>query len=366
MLLARLIPLLPLLLLLGACRQDFLASQILRDMPTPGLTGDREFRQDADHPGETVLAYQSSASEPQIQPLALAAAALLLTACSESTTGESPTPASALSSETLLDLEKRAMEALKTKDAKFWNTFLSSDFVGYGHSGKVDKTAAMAEFSSANCELESYAFAGDKMTLLDQDVALLTYETTQNGQCGGQKLPAENIAATLYTRTGDSWRAVFHGEAPIVDPQAAPAKPVNAGRPSPLPQSLAAGPGANTDSLVDAEKAIWEAWKDHDGARLAGLMASEVSFVNIFGTYFGSKAEALRDWTAHGCTVKKVSVANPIVRMLSPKVGLLIFDGAADGTCFGRKVGPIWGNTVYVKDGDNWKWSFGMNLPASY
>ena len=38
--------------------------------------------------------------------------------------------------------------------------------------------------------------------------------------------------------------------------------------------------------------------------------------------------------------------------------------GAADGTCYGQVVGPIWGTSVYVKDGDTWKWAFGINTPA--
>jgi hypothetical protein len=50
--------------------------------------------------------------------------------------------------------------------------------------------------------------------------------------------------------------------------------------------------------------------------------------------------------------------------MLSPTVGILTFKGVADGTCYGQKVGPIWGTSVYVKDGDAWKWAFGINVPA--
>jgi hypothetical protein len=28
-------------------------------------------------------------------------------------------------------------------------------------------------------------------------------------------------------------------------------------------------------------------------------------------------------------------------------------------------VGPIWGTSVYVKDGNLWKWVFGINVPAA-
>ena len=52
---------------------------------------------------------------------------------------------------------------------------------------------------------------------------------------------------------------------------------------------------ANTDALVKVELALWEARKEHDGKKIDDLMAREVSFVNIFGTYLGTKAEAMKD-----------------------------------------------------------------------
>ena len=116
--------------------------------------------------------------------------------------------------------------------------------------------------------------------------------------------------------------------------------------------------------MLAAEKAVWEAWRAHDGKKLEDLTASDISFINIFGTYFASKADALKDWTGPGCDAKSVSVTGAAATMLSPTVGILTFKGAADGTCFGQKIGPIWGTSVYVKDGDAWKWTFGINLPA--
>ena len=125
-----------------------------------------------------------------------------------------------------------------------------------------------------------------------------------------------------------------------------------------------AAASAATDALTAAERAVWEAWREHDGQSIGDLTTSEISFINIFGTFFATKADALKDWTSPGCEVKSVSVTDAVGIMLSPTVGLLTFKGGADGTCFGQKVGPIWGTSVYVKDGNTWKWAFGINLPA--
>ena len=264
----------------------------------------------------------------------------------------------------LVTLEKSAYEAWKSKDAKFWDTFLSDKFVGYGSYGKLDKASAAKEYTGADCEIKSYVLSDEQMTPLGTDAALLTHKTTVDGTCGGQKVPAISWAAGVYVRDGDKWKGAFHAEAPVVDPKAAPAKPVDR---KAAPKGGAAKPAdrdAGIEAMLAVERAVWEAWRAHDAKKLEDLTARDISFINIFGTYFATKADALKSWTGTGCDAKSVSVTDAARTMLSPTVGILTFKGAADGTCFGQKVGPIWGTSVYVKDGDAWKWSFGINLPA--
>jgi len=49
---------------------------------------------------------------------------------------------------------------------------------------------------------------------------------------------------------------------------------------------------------------------------------------------------------------------------LSPTVEILTFDATADGMCDGMKNAPMRGTSVYVKEGDAWKITFGMVSPA--
>jgi len=301
-----------------------------------------------------------------------AAAALVFTACAgnapannanAANTAEKAAPA-APTKDALVTLEKSAYEAWKSKDAKFWDTFLSDKFVGYGSSGKLDKASATKEYTGADCEIKSYALSDEQMKPLGNDAALITHKTTVDGICGGQKVPANSWAAGVYVRDGDEWKGAFHAEAPVVDPKAAPAKPVDKKEAPKEDEAKPADRDAGTDAMLAVEKAVWEAWKAHDAKTLEDLTARDISFINIFGTYFATKADALKDWTGAGCDVKSVSVTDAAGTMLSPTVGILTFKGTADGTCYGQKVGPIWGTSVYVKDGDAWKWAFGINLPA--
>ncbi len=300
------------------------------------------------------------------------AAALAFSACggdapandATATRAAAKTTQPAPAKDALVTLEKSAFEAWKTRDAKFWDTFLSDRFVGYGSAGKIDKASATKEYTGADCEIETYALSEEQVKPLGNDVALLTYETTVDGRCGGERLPAKSWAATIYVRAGDTWKGAFHAEAPIVDPRATPAIPAVAKEAAEKDEAKPAVPDAGTDALMAAEKALWEAWKEHDAKKLEDLTTEEISFINIFGTHFATKADAIKDWTGPGCDIKSVSVTDGVGTMLSPTVGILRHTGAAAGTCFGQEVGPVWGTSVYVKDGDAWKWAFGINLPA--
>lgn len=70
-------------------------------------------------------------------------------------------------------------------------------------------------------------------------------------------------------------------------------------------------------------------------------------------------------WTGGECKINSTNVADTHVTMLSPTVALMNFKGSADGTCDGQKIAPLYGTNVYVKDGANWKLSFGFETPAA-
>src|SRR6267378_6470625 len=125
----------------------------------------------------------------------------------------------------LVSQETSAYEAWKSKDAKFWEAFLSDKFVGWGSSGRLDKASATKEYAGADCEIKSYAISDVQMSPLGRDVALITHKITVNGTCGGQKSPPASWAATVYVREGNQWKAAFHAEAAIIDPAAPPVKP---------------------------------------------------------------------------------------------------------------------------------------------
>lgn len=117
--------------------------------------------------------------------------------------------------------------------------------------------------------------------------------------------------------------------------------------------------------MVKLEQSGWEAWKDHDAKALDAMAAKNLAFVDPSGMWFGTRAEVLKSWEGTQCKdIKNVSVNNGFAWALSPTVEILTFDATADGMCDGMTNGPMSGTSVYVKEGDAWKITFGSVSPA--
>src|SRR5437773_2415454 len=296
--------------------------------------------------------------------------------------------AAAPTADALMALDKQANEAYVKGNSKFFEGMLSDKFVILTGGGqRMDKAATVKMIAGVKCDIKSMDLTEPAMSMIDADTYALSYKATWDGTCndpGGKpmKVPSPIRSASIWVRSGDKWQAVFHGENLIFDPKHPPPPPApaakkeepnkddktaaNSNTASNTAAPARATPDANTDALVKVELALWEAWKAHDAKKLDDLMAKDVSFVNIFGTYLGTKADAMKDWTGAGCQVKSVSVTDGFATALSPTVEMLTRKGTADGKCGGQEIGgtDIWGVSIYVKEGAAWKFAFGMNLAA--
>ena len=290
--------------------------------------------------------------------------------------------AAAPTADALLALDKQAHEAYFKGDAKFFEGMLSDKFVQLGPGGsRLDKPTTARRIAGVKCDIkDGWKLDEPRLSPIDADTYVLSYKGTLDGTCTvdgkTEKAPSPIRAATVWVRSGDRWQAAFHGENLIVDPKAPaalPAKP-EAGKEAPkkgdtvAPDARPAAPAADpsTDAMMAIERSVWAAWKARDAGKLEELTNKELSFVDIFGNVTSAKADTIKFWTEHKCEVTNVGVTDGVGTLLSPAVGLLTFKGTADGTCDGQKLGgPIYGTSVYVKNGDAWKLAFTLNhLPG--
>jgi hypothetical protein len=305
----------------------------------------------------------------------LGLAALVFAACgpaAENTSANKNADTSKPTADALLALDKQANEAYIKGDSKFFERMLSNKFVMHEGGQQMDKAAVIKMITSNKCDVKDWKLEDPQMAKIDADTYVLSYKGTFDGSCtapGGKsmKVPSPIRAATIWARTGDTWQAAFHGENLIFDPKNSPPAKAKGNKEKPTKDAKAAAmkPAADpgTAAMMAIEKSVWEAWMAKDAAKLEGLTTRDLSFQNIFGTYFANKADTIKDWTSARCDIKSVSVTDGTGALLSPTVGLLSRTGTAEGTCDGQKLAsvPIYGTSVYVKDGDSWKLAFSLN-----
>jgi hypothetical protein len=315
----------------------------------------------------------------RIEPfLCTTIAAVLIAACGapaddrpeESASTEAVEPsAEPPTADALLALDRQANEAYFRGDGAFFESLLNDPFVMLGPGGaRMDRAATIEMIGGVRCDVEEgWTLDEPRLSPVDADTYVLTYRGTFDGTCTADgetaEAPSPVRAATVWVRSGEEWRAAFHGENPIFDPRTTEAPPSGTATPNDDEDSGPAAPAADptTDALVAIETSVWEAWAARDAATLEEQTAAELAFVDIFGNVTSGKAETLAFWTDHTCDVQSVRVADGAATPLSAKVSILTFQGILEGTCGGQAFPLIHGTSVYVREGGDWKLAFTLN-----
>jgi hypothetical protein len=289
------------------------------------------------------------------------------------TAGVTKPAAAAPTPDVLLALDMQANAAYVMSDSKFFKGILNDKFSMREDSRQMDKAAVVKWIAGNKCNVKDWKLEDPLMVRIDADTYLLNYRGTFEGSCTNAdgkptKIPSPIRAATVWIRASDTWQAAFHGQDPILDPNSPPSpakatgeKESNKDGRAIAITKVAADP--STVAMMAVEKGVWEAWMAKDAAKLQELTTPDLSFQNIFGTYFANKADTLKNWTSAYCDIKSVSVTDGEGSLLSPTIGILNRTGTAEGTCNGQKLQPvpIYGTSVFVKYGDSWKLAFSLN-----
>jgi len=134
------------------------------------------------------------------------------------TASPSPSPAPkpgmsrAQSQRMIIATEKKLWEAWKNKDMKPFKANLAADSVTISDSGVADKATALKAMEAMPCEVASYELMDLKVTFLNSSTAILTYKSTQDATCGGEKVPPTVWSSTVYVMRGGRWFAASHQE----------------------------------------------------------------------------------------------------------------------------------------------------------
>ena len=121
--------------------------------------------------------------------------------------------------EELLDLEERQWKANREADAEFYREYCADDFVIVSRFGVLTKPQVLAQFEKGNVNPFLRTDMEDpRLLAIGDDSALLTYKETIEASIdaeGGKTRTFSIYATTIYRRSGDGWRFVFHQQTPL-------------------------------------------------------------------------------------------------------------------------------------------------------
>ena len=118
----------------------------------------------------------------------------------------------------IIALEKRAFEAWKNKDKKFFEEHMAEDAQYLDLNGVGAKAQYIQLIIENNCTVSRYSLDNTKVMMLSEDAALLTYKYSHDVVCGGKPEASPLWASTVYVKRGGKWLIAFHQE--ILDAQA--------------------------------------------------------------------------------------------------------------------------------------------------
>lgn len=298
--------------------------------------------------------------------------------------------AAAPTADVFLEMEKKANEAYARGDGPYFENMLSEKAVMSMGKDRMGKAAIVSMIKTAKCEMkDGVKLSEPHMSKINDDTYAFTYKNETAGTCteNGRSVEMKPVrASTVWTRSGDKWQAVWHGENEIMaaapadkkdgatkeEPKKEAPKPAepkkddkaaantNTGTAETAPAKLT--PSANTDALTKAHAAGWEAFRNKDSKWFEANMAANFTGVDPAGNYNASRADAIKEWTGAGTMkcegITKTSFTEGFAQAISPTVEILFGKGNADGTCDGQKNGDLWNTAIYVKEGDAWKLAF--------
>lgn len=291
--------------------------------------------------------------------ICLFALAVFFTGCAQqqtenSTTNETNSNATAPAKDlktTLSEIGNNAYEAWKNKDGKFFESLLTDNFVEVTEAGRNDRAATIDQISGAPCEVKSFSIGDENVLEIDENTALYYAKDDKDFTCGDSPGPEKSYAATLFVKSGDTWKAAYHQS--VVSSEAK-----NASLPLPptasIPKKEEIVSDDHSKALSDIENSLWDAFVKNEAKAFEDNLSAK--FVNVTPDGYQDMA-ALKKLLADGtCKMKASKLSDFKVTKVSDTVSIISYKVAQEGTCGDAPVpATVWAASIYSREGDAWK-----------
>jgi hypothetical protein len=119
----------------------------------------------------------------------------------------------------VVEMERAVMAALEKPDTAAFNRALGSDFVYVDPRGAVRWDRAKTTAVLMECPPGKWTVDNPVTTRVGSDLVVLTYMSSGDQTCGGQKMPSPVHSMSVWQLRGGKWVAVAHSETPAAPKQ---------------------------------------------------------------------------------------------------------------------------------------------------
>ena len=115
--------------------------------------------------------------------------------------------------------ERAVLDAFIKNDTAAFNRALGSDFVYLDARGPVRWELAKSASMIMDCKTTQLSIDNPQTTRVGKDLVVLTYDSSGDQTCGGQKAPSPVHSMSVWQMRGARWVAVAHSETPAAPKQ---------------------------------------------------------------------------------------------------------------------------------------------------
>jgi ketosteroid isomerase-like protein len=110
--------------------------------------------------------------------------------------------------DTLITCENETWRLIKQKDLNGFASYLAEDFYDIFPDGKERTKSELLTFLS-RAELKDYRLGNFRVTMLNQDAAVVTYDVDAHASIHGSDISMKNSVTSGWAKRGDRWLNVF-------------------------------------------------------------------------------------------------------------------------------------------------------------
>jgi hypothetical protein len=116
----------------------------------------------------------------------------------------------------IIALDKLAWEAWKNKNAEWFKTHTTEEFLSINSEG-VSNKAEVIKATPTECDVKSFSLDNFKFVMLNETAVVLTYTIIQDATCGGKKVAPRARASVNYVKRNGKWLEALYMETPITE-----------------------------------------------------------------------------------------------------------------------------------------------------